>query len=64
MRQSVVKGKLDYWRQRDEIAKTVEQKMGGHRRGSNPAPATQARFRPTVQGECKRHCSLCGKYVV
>ncbi|XP_051283708.1 cilium assembly protein DZIP1 isoform X3 [Dicentrarchus labrax] len=48
-RDSFAKGKPDYWRQREEIASTVEQKLGGQRRGSDPAPESQARSRQSVQ---------------
>jgi len=50
-RESVAKGLPDYWRRREEIAGAVEQKLGGQRRGSEPAAESQARSRPSVQGE-------------
>ncbi|KAM9334295.1 cilium assembly protein DZIP1 isoform 2-T2 [Symphorus nematophorus] len=48
-RESFAKGAPDYWHQREEIASTVEQKLGGQRRGSDPAPESQARSRQSVQ---------------
>nr|XP_020443417.1 zinc finger protein Dzip1-like isoform X1 [Monopterus albus]XP_020443419.1 zinc finger protein Dzip1-like isoform X1 [Monopterus albus]XP_020443420.1 zinc finger protein Dzip1-like isoform X1 [Monopterus albus] len=48
-RDSSAKGMPDYWRHREEIASTVEQKLGGQRRGSDPAPESQARSRQSVQ---------------
>ncbi|XP_028428068.1 cilium assembly protein DZIP1 isoform X2 [Perca flavescens] len=48
-RQSIAKGMPEYWRHREEIASTVEQKLGGQRRGSDPAPESQARSRQSVQ---------------
>ncbi|XP_068575624.1 cilium assembly protein DZIP1 isoform X1 [Cebidichthys violaceus] len=48
-RESVAKGMPDYWRQREEIASTVEQKLGGQRRGSDPAPESQTRSGQSVQ---------------
>ncbi|XP_028989115.1 cilium assembly protein DZIP1 isoform X2 [Betta splendens] len=45
MRNSVAKGMSDYWLHRQEIATAVEKKLGHHRRGSDPAPETQARSR-------------------
>lgn len=48
-RESVAKGLPDYWRRREEIAGAVEQKLGGQRRGSEPAAESQARSRPSVQ---------------
>ncbi|XP_041822058.1 zinc finger protein Dzip1 isoform X2 [Chelmon rostratus] len=48
-REKFAKGKPDYWRQREEIASTVEQKLGSQRRGSDPAPDSQARSRQSVQ---------------
>ncbi|TKS66214.1 Zinc finger protein [Collichthys lucidus] len=48
-RESFARGKPDYWRQREEIASTVDQKLGGERRGSDPVPESQARSRQSVQ---------------
>ncbi|XP_034408371.1 zinc finger protein Dzip1 [Cyclopterus lumpus] len=48
-RESIAKGMPDYWRHREEIASTVEQKLGGQRRGSEPAPESQTRSRQSVQ---------------
>ncbi|XP_060888515.1 cilium assembly protein DZIP1 isoform X4 [Labrus mixtus] len=48
-RENFAKGKPDFWRQREEIESTVEQKLGGQRRGSDPAPETQARSKQSVQ---------------
>ncbi|XP_037617986.1 zinc finger protein Dzip1 isoform X2 [Sebastes umbrosus] len=48
-RESVAKGMPDYWRHREELASSVEQKLGGQRRGSDPAPESQARSRQSVQ---------------
>ncbi|XP_027147582.1 cilium assembly protein DZIP1 isoform X4 [Larimichthys crocea] len=48
-RDSFARGKPDYWRQREEIASTVDQKLGGERRGSDPVPESQARSRQSVQ---------------
>ncbi|XP_031147697.1 zinc finger protein Dzip1 isoform X3 [Sander lucioperca] len=48
-RQSIAKGMPEYWRHREEITSTVEQKLGGQRRGSDPAPESQARSRQSVQ---------------
>lgn len=53
-RENFAKGKPDYWRQREEIASTVEQKLGSQRRGSDPAPDSQARSRQSVQGESSK----------
>ncbi|XP_042369266.1 zinc finger protein Dzip1 isoform X2 [Plectropomus leopardus] len=44
-RESVARGLPDYWRHREEIASTVEKKLGRQRRGSDPAPESQARSR-------------------
>ncbi|XP_039998510.1 zinc finger protein Dzip1 isoform X3 [Xiphias gladius] len=49
-RESIAKGMPDYWRHREEIAGTVEQKLGSQRRGSDPASESQARSRQSVQG--------------
>ncbi|XP_058479046.1 cilium assembly protein DZIP1 isoform X1 [Solea solea] len=35
----------DYWHHREELANTLEEKMGGQRRGSSPASKSQAAFR-------------------
>ncbi|XP_023285632.1 zinc finger protein Dzip1-like isoform X1 [Seriola lalandi dorsalis] len=48
-RESIAKGMPDYWRHREDIAGTVEQKLGGQRRGSDPAAESQARSRHSVQ---------------
>ncbi|XP_073318497.1 cilium assembly protein DZIP1 [Pagrus major] len=48
-RESFAKGKPSYWRQREEIAGTVAQKLGAQRRGSDPAPESQTRSRQSVQ---------------
>ncbi|XP_054479925.1 cilium assembly protein DZIP1 isoform X1 [Anoplopoma fimbria] len=48
-RESIAKGMPDYWRHREEISSSVEQKLGGQRRGSDPAPESQTRSRQTVQ---------------
>ncbi|XP_034720322.1 zinc finger protein Dzip1 isoform X2 [Etheostoma cragini] len=48
-RQSIAKGMPEYWRHREEIASTLERKLGGQRRGSDPAPESQARSRQSVQ---------------
>nr|XP_046238017.1 zinc finger protein Dzip1 isoform X2 [Scatophagus argus] len=48
-RESFAKGQPDYWRQREELASTVEQKLGSQRRGSDPAPESQTRSRQSVQ---------------
>ncbi|KAE8278609.1 Zinc finger protein Dzip1 DAZ-interacting protein 1-like protein Iguana protein [Larimichthys crocea] len=48
-RESFARGKADYWRQREEIASTVDQKLGGERRGSDPVPESQTRSRQSVQ---------------
>ncbi|XP_070814009.1 cilium assembly protein DZIP1 isoform X2 [Chaetodon trifascialis] len=48
-RESFAKGMPEYWRQREEIASSVEQKLGSQRRGSDPAPDSQARSRQSVQ---------------
>ncbi|XP_049919509.1 cilium assembly protein DZIP1 isoform X2 [Epinephelus moara] len=48
-RESIAKGMPEYWRHREELASTVEQKLGGERRGSDPAPESQARSRQSVQ---------------
>lgn len=53
-RESIAKGIPDYWRHREEIASTVEKKLGGERRGSDPAPESQARSRQSVQGESSK----------
>lgn len=58
-RDAFAKGKPDYWRQREELASDVEQKLGGQRRGSDPAPESQGRSRQTVQGQCKSHVLKC-----
>ncbi|KAI3365804.1 hypothetical protein L3Q82_000803 [Scortum barcoo] len=47
--ESVANRLPDYWRQREEVASTVEKKLGGQRRGSDPAPQSQARSRQMVQ---------------
>lgn len=44
-RDNIAKGMPDYWRHREEITSTVEKKLGGQRRGSDPAPEPQARSR-------------------
>lgn len=49
-RESVAKGMPDYWQHWEEIASTVDQKLGGQMRGSNPASESQARSRQSVQG--------------
>ncbi|XP_070712062.1 cilium assembly protein DZIP1 [Pempheris klunzingeri] len=48
-RESSAKGLPDYWRHREELASMVEQKLGSQRRGSDPAPESQARSRQSVQ---------------
>ncbi|GLD64873.1 zinc finger protein Dzip1-like isoform X1 [Lates japonicus] len=48
-RESVAMGMPDYWQHWEEIASTVEQKLGGQMRGSNPASESQARSRQSVQ---------------
>ncbi|XP_038572919.1 zinc finger protein Dzip1 isoform X3 [Micropterus salmoides] len=48
-RESAAKGMPEYWHHREEIASNVEQKLGGQRRGSDPAPESQARSRQSVQ---------------
>ncbi|XP_022065083.2 cilium assembly protein DZIP1 isoform X2 [Acanthochromis polyacanthus] len=48
-RESFAKDKADYWLHREEITSAVEQKLGGERRGSDPAPQPQIRSRNTVQ---------------
>ncbi|XP_070786515.1 cilium assembly protein DZIP1 [Enoplosus armatus] len=48
-RESVAKGMPDFWRHREEIAGAAEQKLGAQRRGSDPAPESQARSRQSVQ---------------
>lgn len=48
-RDGVAKSMPDYWHHRDEIASLVEQKLGGQRRGSDPAPESQSRSRHSVQ---------------
>ncbi|XP_044044183.1 zinc finger protein Dzip1 isoform X3 [Siniperca chuatsi] len=48
-RESIAKDFPDFWRHREEIASTMEQKLGGQRRGSDPAPESQARSRQSVQ---------------
>lgn len=50
-RENVAKGKPEFWRRREEISSTVEQKLGSQRTGSDPAPESQTRSRPTVQGK-------------
>uniref|UniRef100_UPI0037E82C18 cilium assembly protein DZIP1 isoform X2 n=1 Tax=Semicossyphus pulcher TaxID=241346 RepID=UPI0037E82C18 len=47
--ENYAKEKPGFWRQREEIASTVEQKLGGQRRGSDPAPESQTRSRQSVQ---------------
>lgn len=49
-RESFAKGVPDYWRQREEISSSVDQRLGTQRRGSDPAPHSQARSRHSVQG--------------
>ncbi|KAG7236552.1 hypothetical protein INR49_000815 [Caranx melampygus] len=48
-RGSTAKGMPDYWRHREEIIRTLEQKLGEQRRGSAPAAESQARSRHSVQ---------------
>ncbi|XP_008276240.1 cilium assembly protein DZIP1 isoform X2 [Stegastes partitus] len=48
-RESISKNMPDYWLHREEMASAVEQKLGGQRRGSDPAPQSQARSRHPVQ---------------
>ncbi|XP_063733846.1 cilium assembly protein DZIP1 isoform X2 [Eleginops maclovinus] len=48
-RESVAKGLPHYWRYREEIANTVEQRLAGQRRGSDPAAVSQTRTRQPVQ---------------
>ncbi|XP_071320762.1 cilium assembly protein DZIP1 isoform X2 [Trachinotus anak] len=48
-RESVAKGMPDYWRHREEIAGTVEQRLGGQRRGSDPAAESHTRSRQSPQ---------------
>ncbi|XP_034533809.1 zinc finger protein Dzip1 isoform X2 [Notolabrus celidotus] len=48
-REDYAKGKPDFWRQREEIASSVEKKLGGQRRGSDPAPEAKTRSRQSVQ---------------
>lgn len=49
-RGSTAKGMPDYWRHREDIIHTLEQKLGEQRRGSAPASDSQARARHSVQG--------------
>lgn len=48
-RESFAKGTPEYWRQREEITSTMEQKLGIQRRGSDPALESQGRSRQPVQ---------------
>ncbi|XP_026157950.1 cilium assembly protein DZIP1 isoform X2 [Mastacembelus armatus] len=48
-RDNIAKGLPDYWHHREEIVSTVEKKLGHQRRGSDPAPDSQARSRQSVQ---------------
>lgn len=48
-RESFAKNMPDYWLHREEITSVVEQKLGGERRGSDPAPQSQIRSRNPVQ---------------
>ncbi|XP_047432413.1 cilium assembly protein DZIP1 isoform X2 [Mugil cephalus] len=48
-RESTAKAMPDFWRQREEISSVVERKLGSQRRGSDPAPESQARSRRPVQ---------------
>ncbi|XP_069577165.1 cilium assembly protein DZIP1 isoform X1 [Brachyistius frenatus] len=48
-REGVAKAMPDYWRHRREIAGVAERKLGGPRRGSDPAPESQARAGRPVQ---------------
>lgn len=49
-RESIAKGMPDYWRHREDLSSSVEQKLGGQRRGSDSAPESEARSRHSVQG--------------
>lgn len=49
-RENIAKEMPQYWRHRDDLSSCVEQKLGGPRRGSDPAPEPDARSRHTVQG--------------
>ncbi|XP_053170451.1 cilium assembly protein DZIP1 [Scomber japonicus] len=48
-RENIAKEMPEYWRHRDDLSSCVEQKLGGPRRGSDPAPESDARSRHTVQ---------------
>lgn len=48
----------DYWRTREDIGRTLEQRLQRQIRGSDPDPKSQTRSRQTVHGECKNHQSL------
>ncbi|KAM7375240.1 hypothetical protein PAMA_014366 [Pampus argenteus] len=48
-RESSAKGNPDYRRQREDLSISVEQKLSSQRRGSDPAPESQARSRHSVQ---------------
>lgn len=50
-RESIAKTMPEYWRHREEIVNIVEQKLGGQRRGNDPAAESQARSKQSVQGE-------------
>ncbi|KAM7365454.1 hypothetical protein PAMP_016375 [Pampus punctatissimus] len=48
-RESTAKGNPDYRRHREDLSSSVEQKLSSQRRGSDPAPESQARSRHSVQ---------------
>ncbi|CAJ1086980.1 zinc finger protein Dzip1 isoform X2 [Xyrichtys novacula] len=48
-REDYAKGKPDFWSQREEIESTMEDKLGGQRRSSDPALESQTRTRQSVQ---------------
>ncbi|XP_067439632.1 cilium assembly protein DZIP1 isoform X1 [Thunnus thynnus] len=48
-RESIAKEMPDYWRHREDLSTSVEQKLGGQRRGSDPAPESETRSRHSVQ---------------
>ncbi|XP_074520972.1 cilium assembly protein DZIP1 isoform X2 [Halichoeres trimaculatus] len=48
-REEAAKGRPDFWRQREEIVSSVLEKLGGGRRGSDPAPESQTKSRQSVQ---------------
>ncbi|XP_029929778.1 cilium assembly protein DZIP1 isoform X3 [Myripristis murdjan] len=48
-RESIASEMPDYWHYREEVANTVEQKLRGQRRGSDPAPEPQAKAKHSIQ---------------